>query len=138
MTSIQLFVLHVLMKIIKYVTTTDLLSIQNTISSTGSTSIHTNTNTNTSVSVNTVNGREDHDHESMLHILIASTIGLLTSSVIDLRQAVIFLYVELYHCLGDALWSYLHALTQTQKTLLSIYIERQQKLKQQHQPKHST
>jgi hypothetical protein len=69
--------------------------------------------------------------ESLLHNIIHTTLGLLSSGVIDLRQSVIFLYVELHACLGDVLWSFLTALTQTQRTLLSIYIERQQKLQQQ-------
>lgn len=105
--NVQLFVLHVAAGVVKHISTTQLI--------------------NAAVSNN---GNSQQHSSSLVQVIISKTVSLLSSSVIDLRQCVIFLYVALHDCLGDVLWTYLDTLTQTQRALLGIYIERQQKLKE--------
>ena len=105
--NVQLFVLHVATGVVKHISTNQLINF----SSFGTITI------------------QQQQPSSLVQVMISKTVSLLSSSVIDLRQSVIFLYVALHDCLGDVLWKYLDALTQTQRALLGIYIERQQKLK---------
>jgi hypothetical protein len=51
----------------------------------------------------------------------------LTDALVDIRQAVIVLFVEIYLILGDALFPYVEELTSSQKKLLTIYIEKKLK-----------
>ncbi len=101
----QLFAFHVMTHVVRFLSTGQLLGAVDTMSS-GS-------------------------GASLLHQVLYKVIPLLSSSIIDIRQSAVFLLVELYACIGDVLWSYLTSLTPTQKTLLTIYIDRQLKQKQQ-------
>ena len=46
------------------------------------------------------------------------------SEIVDMRKAVVFVLVELYAIIGDALYPYITHLTPPQKKLLAIYIQR--------------
>ena len=46
------------------------------------------------------------------------------SEVVDMRKAVVYVLVELYAIIGDALYPYITHLTPPQKKLLAIYIQR--------------
>jgi hypothetical protein len=48
-----------------------------------------------------------------------------TSSSVDIRKAVVFVYVEIYMIVGDALYPYVRGLAPSQRKLLTVYIERQ-------------
>jgi hypothetical protein len=59
-----------------------------------------------------------------LPTIVAFAMPSLTSALVDLRQAVVFLFVEVYLIVGDALFPYLTDLTPPQRKLLTIYIDR--------------
>ena len=57
--------------------------------------------------------------------LIQAVIPSLSCSIVDLRKAVVFVLVEVYVLIGDALYPYVQELPPPQKKLLTIYIDRQ-------------
>lgn len=57
--------------------------------------------------------------------LVESSLPSLSSEVVDLRKAVIFVLVEAYMVVGDALYPFVQDLAPPQKKLLTIYIDRQ-------------
>ena len=59
-----------------------------------------------------------------LHSLVSVALPSLTSDVVDLRKAVIFVLVEAYMVVGDALYPFVKDLAPPQKKLLTIYIDR--------------
>jgi hypothetical protein len=56
--------------------------------------------------------------------LVAIMLPSLNCSIVDLRKAVIFVLVEAYMVIGDALYPFVQELAPPQKKLLTIYIER--------------
>ena len=56
--------------------------------------------------------------------LVAVALPSLSSEVVDLRKAVIFVLVEAYMVVGDALYPLVKDLAPPQKKLLTIYIDR--------------
>ena len=57
--------------------------------------------------------------------LVESSLPSLSSEVVDLRKAVIFVLVEAYMVVGDALYPFVKGLAPPQRKLLTIYIDRQ-------------
>lgn len=56
--------------------------------------------------------------------VIDSVLPSLTSTLVDMRQAVVMLLVECYVILGDALFPFIGELTPPQSKLLMIYVEK--------------
>jgi hypothetical protein len=54
-----------------------------------------------------------------------SVLPSLSSSIVDLRKAAIFLLVEIYIVIGDALYPFVQDIPASQKKLLTIYISKQ-------------
>jgi hypothetical protein len=48
-----------------------------------------------------------------------------TSSLVDIRKGVVFILVEVYMIIGDALYPFVKGLAPSQRKLLTVYIERQ-------------
>lgn len=69
-----------------------------------------------------------HLSSAQLIELISDVAGsvcpFLNHSLVDIRQAVIVLLVEMYAILGEGVYSYIRGLTPPQKKLLTIYIEK--------------
>ena len=65
-----------------------------------------------------------------LPALVGAALPSLSSSLVDLRKAVIFVLVEAYSVIGDALHPFVSELTPPQKKLFTIYIERKSKVLQ--------
>ncbi len=59
-----------------------------------------------------------------MQTLIPAVIHSVSSAVVDVRKAVIFVFVEIFLTVGDALFPYLIELTASQRKLLTIYIEK--------------
>ena len=71
-------------------------------------------------------------HPQLQHILpmlLPPCVSLLSGPVVELRQGAVFLMVQLYASVGDSLLSHsaLSPLSHSQKSLLAVYINRQQK-----------
>jgi hypothetical protein len=62
---------------------------------------------------------------SELPQLVRVILPSLSSSLVDIRKAVVFVLVEAYLIIGDALFPYVAELSPAQKKLLTIYIEKQ-------------
>jgi len=60
-------------------------------------------------------------------LLVSAVLPSLSCPVVDLRKAVVFVLVEAYLLIGDALYPYVKELPPPQKKLLTIYIDRQMK-----------
>ena len=60
---------------------------------------------------------------SLINIVLPS----LSSTLVDLRKASIFLLVEIYIVIGDALYPYVQDIPTSQKKLLTIYIQKHMK-----------
>jgi CLIP-associating protein 1/2 len=60
-----------------------------------------------------------------INVLMNSVLPSLSSSIVDLRKAAIFLLVEIYIVIGDALYPFVHDIPASQKKLLTIYISKQ-------------
>jgi CLIP-associating protein 1/2 len=60
-----------------------------------------------------------------LPTMIPSILPSFGSSLVDLRKAIVFVLVEIYLVVGDALHDFVSDLSPPQKKLLTIYIERQ-------------
>ena len=58
--------------------------------------------------------------------LVEASLPSLSSDVVDLRKAVIFVLVEAYMVVGDALYPFVQELAPPQKKLLTIYCHRAQ------------
>lgn len=56
--------------------------------------------------------------------LVAIILPSLNCNIVDLRKATIFVLVEAYLIIGDALYPFVQELAPPQKKLLTIYIER--------------
>jgi hypothetical protein len=63
--------------------------------------------------------------------LVAAVLPSLSSSLVDLRKAVIFVLVEAFLVVGDALYPFVEDLPPPQRKLLTIYIERKMTTQQQ-------
>jgi len=61
----------------------------------------------------------------LLPALSSVAIPSLTSQLVDVRKAVVFVLVEAYLVVGPALYPFVKDLAPAQKKLLTIYIERQ-------------
>jgi hypothetical protein len=48
-----------------------------------------------------------------------------TSSLVDIRKAVVFILVEIYMIIGDSLYPFVKGLAPSQRKLLTVYIDRQ-------------
>lgn len=59
-----------------------------------------------------------------LPALVEAALPSLSSSLVDLRKAVVFVLVEAYVVIGDALYPFVQDLTPPQRKLFTIYIER--------------
>lgn len=66
----------------------------------------------------------------LLSAIVPSILPSLGSTLADLRKAVIFILVEIYLTVGEALLPYIQSLTPPQRKLLTIYIEK--KMAQRH------
>jgi hypothetical protein len=64
--------------------------------------------------------------------IVPSALPLFGSHLVDIRKAVVFLLVEIFMVVGDALHPFVADLPAVQKKLLTIYIDRQMLNKQQH------
>lgn len=58
-------------------------------------------------------------------ILLQQLLPAFKSSLVDVRKALVFVIVEMYFVVGDALYSHVASLTPPQLKLLTIYIDRQ-------------
>ena len=67
-----------------------------------------------------------------LPALVAAALPSLSSSLVDLRKAVIFVLVEAYSVIGDALHPFVQELTPPQRKLFTIYIDRKAQAQAQH------
>ena len=56
---------------------------------------------------------------------VSAILPSLSNSIVDLRKAVIFVLVEIYMNIGDALYPYIVDLQPPQRKLLTIYIQKQ-------------
>lgn len=59
--------------------------------------------------------------------VVSAAVTSLNNSLVDLRKASIFVLVEVYLVVGDALYPFLADLTPPQRKLLTIYVERRMK-----------
>jgi hypothetical protein len=59
-----------------------------------------------------------------INIIMNAVLPSLSSSLVDLRKAAIFLLVEIYVVIGDALYPYVQDIPASQKKLLTIYISK--------------
>lgn len=57
--------------------------------------------------------------------IVASIVPSMTSSVVDVRKAVIVVLVNAFFVIGDALYPFVEHLPESQKKLLNIYIDKQ-------------
>jgi uncharacterized RDD family membrane protein YckC len=62
--------------------------------------------------------------------LVAAALPSLSSSLVDLRKAVIFVLVEAFLVVGDALYPFVEDLPPPQRKLLTIYIDRKMTVQQ--------
>ena len=62
--------------------------------------------------------------EEVESAVVPAAIAALNSPLVDLRKASIFVLVEMYLIVGDALYPYLQELSPPQRKLLTIYIEK--------------
>jgi len=62
-----------------------------------------------------------------LSLLIPPVVASVSSAQADLRKAAIFVLVEVYMVVGDALFPFTQALSPPQKKLLTIYVDRKLK-----------
>ena len=62
--------------------------------------------------------------EEVESAVVPAAIAALNSPLVDLRKASIFVLVEMYLIVGDALYPYLLELSPPQRKLLTIYIEK--------------
>ena len=62
-------------------------------------------------------------------ILLPQILPAFRSNLVDIRKAVVFVLVEMYFVVGDALHSHVASLTPPQLKLLTIYIDRQRSLR---------
>ncbi len=78
------------------------------------------------VMAHTVPYVESQEMISKLPAIIDTVIIFLSSNLVDLRQCVIILLVEIHRVIGDVLFTILqpYNLTKTQITLLTIFIDR--------------
>ncbi len=67
--------------------------------------------------------------------IVTSILPSLSSTMVHLRKAVIFLLVEMYLVIGDALYPYVQELAAPQRKLLTIYIQKQVENKSEHDKK---
>ncbi len=56
--------------------------------------------------------------------LVSAVLPAVASGLVDVRKAVVFVLVEVYLTVGDALLPHLQALSASQRKLLTIYIEK--------------
>mmetsp|Transcript_248 Transcript_248/g.445 ORF Transcript_248/g.445 Transcript_248/m.445 type:complete len:1648 (-) Transcript_248:185-5128(-) len=61
----------------------------------------------------------------LLPILAPAVLPHFTSPLVDIRKSVVFVLVEIYMIVGDALHPYVKTLAPSQRKLLTVYIERQ-------------
>lgn len=57
-------------------------------------------------------------------LIVTAALPSLSSSLVDLRKAVIFVLVEAFMIIGDALYPFVQDLTPPQRKLFTIYIDR--------------
>jgi hypothetical protein len=57
--------------------------------------------------------------------IVTSIVPSMTSSVVDVRKAVIVVLVNAFFVIGDALYPFVEHLPESQKKLLNIYIDKQ-------------
>jgi hypothetical protein len=57
--------------------------------------------------------------------IVSSIVPSMTSSVVDVRKAVIVVLVNAFFVIGDALYPFVEHLPESQKKLLNIYIDKQ-------------
>ncbi len=72
----------------------------------------------------TIHFLPSHQLLEEMNTLVPSIIHSVSSAVVDVRKAVIFVFVEIFLTVGDALFPYLTELTASQRKLLTIYIEK--------------
>lgn len=59
-----------------------------------------------------------------LPALVGAALPAVSSPAVDARKAAVFLFVEVYLQVGDALFPFLQTMTAAQRKLLAVYIEK--------------
>lgn len=61
---------------------------------------------------------------AILPSIVEAILPCLSDPMADIRKCVIFVLVEIYKLIGDALYPYIQVMTVPQKKLLTVYIEK--------------